>query len=157
MKRKSNQYDAVVVGAGPAGSTAAAGIAQGGFRVLLREEHADIGIPLHCSGLVTPRALEEAAVGEDLVHNRVVGAHIYAPSGRRLILGDGQTRALVIDRVGLDRALVAKAQEQGAELAMEATVVAVERDAKGIAVTVDRRGTSTTVRTRLLVGADGAH
>ena len=40
---------------------------------------------------------------------------------------------------------------------MEATVVAVERDAKGIAVTVDRRGTSTTVRTRLLVGADGAH
>ena len=55
-------YDAVVVGAGPAGSTTAAEIAQGGFRVLLLEEHAEIGIPLHCSGLVTPRTLDEAGV-----------------------------------------------------------------------------------------------
>ena len=157
MKQTSNQYDAVVVGAGPAGSTAAAEIAQGGFRVLLLEEHPDIGIPLHCSGLVTPRTLEEAGVGEDLVLNRVVGAHIYAPSGRRLTLGNGQTRALVIDRVGLDRALVAKAQEQGTELVMEARVVAVEREAGGIIVTVKQQGTYNTVRTRLLVGADGAH
>lgn len=125
--------------------------------MLLLEEHAGIGIPSHCSGLVTPRTLEEAAVGEDLVLNRVVGAHVHTPSGKRLTLGDGRTRALVIDRVGLDRALVAKAQERGVELAMESKVVAVERDARGITVTVERRGIATTVRARLLVGADGAH
>ena len=149
-------YDAVVVGAGPAGSTAAAEIAQGGFRVLLLEEHAEIGIPLHCSGLVTPRTLEEAGVGLDLVLNHVVGAHVYAPSGRTLSLGDGQTRALVIDRVGLDRVLVARAQERGAELVTRARVIGVEHDGAGIKVRVDRESASTVVRARLLVGADGA-
>ena len=156
MRHTNNQYDAVVVGAGPAGSTVAAGIAQGGFRVLLLEEHAQIGIPLHCSGLVTPRTLEEAAVGEDLVLNRVVGAHVYAPSGRRLTLGDGTTRALVIDRVGLDRVLVEKAQKQGVELATRSKVVAAQREAGGVTITVDRGGSSPKVHSRLLVGADGA-
>ncbi len=150
-------YDAVVVGAGPAGSTAAAEIAQGGFRVLLLEEHAEIGVPLHCSGLVTPRTLEEAGVGQELVLNHVVGAHVYAPSGRTLSLGDGQTRALVIDRVGLDRVLVARAQERGADLVTRAKVIGVEHDGAGINVRVDRQDASTVlVRTRLLVGADGA-
>ena len=157
MNQSSYRYDVIVVGAGPAGSTAAAEMAKNGLRVLLLEEHPRIGIPLHCSGLVTPRTIEEAGIGEDLVLNRIVGAHIYTPSGRQLSIGDGRTRALVIDRVGLDQALVAKAQEQGAELAMGAKVAAVDREPSGISVTVDRRGTSSTVQTRLLVGADGAH
>ena len=125
--------------------------------MLLLEEHAHIGLPLHCSGLVTPRTLEEAGVGEDLVLNRVVGAHIYAPSGRRLTVGDGRTRALVIDRVGLDRTLVTKAQERGVELVMEARVVAVTREAGGVTVAIDRKGTFTKVYARLLVAADGAN
>ncbi len=150
-------YDAVVVGAGPAGSTAAAEIALGGFRVLLLEEHAEIGIPLHCSGLVTPRTLDEAGVGQGLVLNTVRGAHVYAPSGRRLTLGDGQTRALVIDRVGLDRALVARAQERGVELVTKAKVIGLKHDGGGINVRIDRQDGSTVVRARLLVGADGAH
>ncbi|MDO8751717.1 MAG: NAD(P)/FAD-dependent oxidoreductase [Dehalococcoidia bacterium] len=157
VRENRYDYDAVVVGAGPAGSTAAAEIAQGGFRVLLLEEHAEIGVPLHCSGLVTPRTLDEAGVGQDLVLNHVVGAHVYAPSGRTLSLGDGQTRALVIDRVGLDRALVARAQERGAELVTRARVIGVEHDGAGIKVRVDRQDASTVVRARLLVGADGAN
>jgi digeranylgeranylglycerophospholipid reductase len=151
-------YDAVVVGAGPAGSATAAEIAQGGFRVLLLEEHREIGIPLHCSGLVTPRTLDEVEVGHDLVVNYVVGAQVYAPSGRTLSLGDGQIRALVIDRVGLDRALAVKAQERGAELVMKARVISVEHDRGGINVRVDRQSKSAgtiVVRARLLVGADG--
>jgi digeranylgeranylglycerophospholipid reductase len=151
------RYDAVVVGAGPAGAAAARGIAKRGFNVLLLEEHAEIGTPLHCSGLVTPRTLEEASVGEELVLNKVTGAHIYAPSGAQLTLGDGTTRALVIDRVGLDRVLVARAQERGAQLIMGARVVGVEREPGGLTVTVDRHGTTEIVHTRLVIGADGAH
>ncbi len=37
------EYDAAVVGAGPAGSTAARDLAAAGFRVLLLEEHAQVG------------------------------------------------------------------------------------------------------------------
>ncbi len=157
MSSTNALYDAVVVGAGPAGSTAAAEMASGGFRVLLLEEHARIGVPTHCSGLVTPRTLEEAGVGQELVLNRIVGAHIYAPSGKQLTLGNGEPRALVIDRIGLDVALAQKAQERGAELTMATRMVAAEREPGHIAVRLEHRGASTTVRTRMLVGADGAH
>lgn len=157
MTHVDNAYDAIVVGAGPAGSATAAGVARAGFRVLLLEEHGQIGIPVHCSGLVTQRALDEAGVGEEIVLNRVIGAHIFAPSGRQLTLGDGTTRAFVIDRVGLDRALVDKAQEQGADLITNAKVVTVERNGSGATVTVERNGRSFNVSARLVIGADGAH
>lgn len=150
-------YDAVVVGAGPAGSATATGIARDGFRVLLLEEHRDIGIPLHCSGLVTPRTLEEAGVGEGLTMNSIKRADIYAPSGRHLMLGDDRVRAYVIDRVALDRSLAAGAQEDGVEMRTEAKLVRAARTRGGISVTYLSRGKRYHVAAALLVGADGAH
>ena len=157
MTRTDGRYDAVVAGAGPAGSAAARLLAQEGFRVLLLEEHEGIGTPLHCSGLVTPRTLDEAGVGSGVVVNRITGAHIYAPSGAHLTLGNEQTRALVIDRVGLDRALAEEAQRHGAELQLGAKLVSVERRGRELQVGVERGGSHHVVTTRLLVGADGAH
>ncbi len=148
-------YDAIVVGAGPAGSATARRIAEGGYRVLLLEEHTRIGVPLHCSGLVTPRTLEEAGVGEGLVLNHIVGAHIYAPSGRSLTLGDGGTHAYVIDRVGLDGALAERAQQAGAELVPGARLMHAELRDGAVALTVRRNDAFLTLRTRLLIGADG--
>lgn len=149
-------YDAIVVGAGPAGSATARHIAGGGYRVLLLEEHMRIGAPLHCSGLVTPRTLEEAGVGQGLVANRIIGAHIYAPSGRSLTLGDGATQAYVIDRVGLDQALAERAQNAGVDLVTGARLLHAERQDGAVTLTVRRNDALLTLRTRLLVGADGA-
>ena len=41
-------YDVAVVGAGPAGSTAAKSAAENGASVLLIERKVDIGVPLKC-------------------------------------------------------------------------------------------------------------
>ena len=150
-------YDAVVAGAGPAGSAAARHLAQSGARVLLLEEHREVGSPVHCSGLVTPRTLEEANVETDLVLHKVSGARIYSPSGNELTLGDGRTRALVIDRAGLDRALANTAQRYGAHLELGAKVTAIESNGTGLRVIVERHSGTSTVTTQLLVGADGAH
>lgn len=157
MNLRRSSYDVVVAGAGPAGSAAARLLARDGLQVLLLEEHTEVGIPLHCSGLVTPRTLDEAGVGTDLVLNRVLGAHVIAPSGAQLTLGDGQVRALVIDRVGLDLALVAEAQRQGAHLELGSKVVAVERKNSSLEVSIEQATSVKKVSTRLLVGADGAH
>ncbi|MBI4313173.1 MAG: NAD(P)/FAD-dependent oxidoreductase [Chloroflexi bacterium] len=151
------RYDAVVVGAGPAGSAAARGIARGGFRVLVLEEHAQIGVPLHCSGLVTPRTLVEAGVGEGMIVNAIVGAHVCVPSGRTLTIGNGKTRAYVIDRVGLDRALADSAQQAGAALMRGARLLDARREHGGVTLSIRRNDALHTLRTRLLIGADGVH
>ena len=49
--------DVAVVGAGPAGSRTARDLARDGLRVLLLEEHRRIGVPSHCSGMISPRTL----------------------------------------------------------------------------------------------------
>lgn len=159
MARKEGHYDVVVAGAGPAGSAAARILAQEGFRVLLLEEHEAIGMPLHCSGLVTHRTLDEAKVGDSLVLNSITGARIHAPSGEHLTLGDGKPHALVIDRVGLDHALADEAQRHGAELLLGSKLVSVERHHHGrdLRVWIEKGGSRSAVTARLLVGADGAH
>ena len=52
--------DVAVVGAGPAGSRTARDLARAGLRVRLLEEHRRVGVPSHCSGLISPRTLREA-------------------------------------------------------------------------------------------------
>jgi len=46
-------FDVIVVGAGPAGSSAAREIASAGFEVGLFEEHETVGVPQHCTGMLT--------------------------------------------------------------------------------------------------------
>jgi len=152
----NRDYDAIVVGAGPAGSATARDIAAQGFRTLLIEEHEAIGEPLHCAGLVTPRTLELAGVTDGLVINELRGGFVNSPLGARLPLGGDRLRAVAIQRQRLDELLAAAAQEAGVQLRTGARLVALERQPGTLAVRVNWRGRSQALRTRLLIGADGA-
>lgn len=149
-------YDAVVVGAGPTGSATARDIARQGFKVALLEEHEAVGRPTHCSGLVTPRTLETAGVGHDVVLNRIVGARICAPSGRELVIGGDKVHAYVIDRTSFDALLCREAEEAGALLQLETRFSHLHREGRLVRIYVERRGRSLSFRTKLLIGADGA-
>ncbi|MFQ5880557.1 MAG: geranylgeranyl reductase family protein [Dehalococcoidia bacterium] len=149
-------YDAVVIGAGPAGSAAARDVARHGFKTLLLEEHPTIGQPLHCAGLVTPRTLAMAQVPEAVVVNPLRGAYINT-TGPQLRLGGDRSRAVVMDRVQFDREMARQAQEAGAELLLASRAAAMERTDGLVRLQVERRGKATTVLTRLVIAADGAH
>ena len=80
-------FDAVVVGAGPAGSTAAFVLARGGARVALVDK-ATFGRDKACGDLVGPRALALlASLGLTPPAGRQVGEMVVVgPSGRRVLL-----------------------------------------------------------------------
>lgn len=150
-----DQYDAIVVGAGPAGSQTARLLAQRGHRVLVLEEHAAVGTPVHCSGFVTPRTLTEAGVSQDVVLNAIRGAVIYSPGGRALALGGDKVRALVVDRCAFDRRVAEGAQAAGAEVRLGARVVDLAWTEGGAEVAAVQRRALAGYRARLVVGADG--
>ncbi len=53
MWKEQKEFDCIVVGGGPAGSTFAHIAAEGGLSVLLLEKDRDIGMPVH-AGLRPP-------------------------------------------------------------------------------------------------------
>ena len=148
--------DVAVVGAGPAGSRTARNLARRGFRVLLLEEHRTVGIPSHCSGLISMRTLQESEIGEGAILHRVTGAFVHTQSGSEVALGGGTTQAVAIDRIAWDRALAEQAQTDGAEL-VRARVVNVARENAHVRLDTQTDGRASSVTARLVVGADGTH
>jgi digeranylgeranylglycerophospholipid reductase len=117
------KYDVIVAGAGPAGSAAARECAQLGLSTLCLEEHGTIGYPLQCAGLLSTAAFEECrVVSERSVLNKVTGARVISSAGSELLVDAKATKALVVDRVTLDREMAEAAANAGAEFRLRTAV-----------------------------------
>jgi geranylgeranyl reductase family protein len=111
--------DALVVGAGPAGLLAAKEIASKGFSVRVLEEHAKVGVPNHCAGMISIEGLTRIGVeaSDEFVQNTIVGGRIYAPDGEFIEIRDKRPRAHIVDRAALDGHIAGIAVDAGAEIA----------------------------------------
>jgi digeranylgeranylglycerophospholipid reductase len=149
-------YDVLVVGAGPTGSNAARLLALRGWSVLLVEEHPQVGLPVQCAGLVTPRTFDHTpfAIG-DLWQNDLTGARIVAPDGTAVEFDAGKPHAQAMDRARFDQKMADAAVAAGVELRVATKAVSAERNAAGVTVHLQAAGKALDVRCRLLVGADG--
>jgi len=156
--------DVAVVGAGPAGSRTARDLAARGFRVNLVEEHRKVGVPSHCSGLISLRTLRESQIGEQAIIHRITGAFVHTQSGSEVALGGGggsggrpaKTQAVAIDRVKWDQTLCDQAQQAGAEYT-RARVTNVVRENSHVRLRTQTDGRDSTLTARMVIGADGTH
>ncbi len=147
----------VVVGAGPAGSTAAYHLARRGHSVLLTEEHRRVGFPVQCAGLVSARVLRLAGT-DRMVRHVIRGANIFSPSLRRLSFSAPEPRAYVLSRSGLDQALAERAARAGAQVEPGWKFTGLKgRTSSGRPRLTFRNvdGEDREVQARLVVGADG--
>src|SRR5262245_59979797 len=145
MKR----YDAIVVGAGPAGSTAAYRLAKAGAGVLLLDR-ARFPRDKPCGGGVTGRAARLLPFPIDPVVEHVVSAvDLRLRYGRTPARGDGQPLVYMTQRKRLDHFLVQKAMEAGVEFreSVKVRVVDVREDGDSV------EGFAA----QALIGADGVN
>lgn len=112
-------YDVIVVGAGPSGSAAARYCAKSGLRTLMIEEHASIGYPVQCAGLLSVNAFSECRVSDDSVIQAVRGATLHSSGGCDLNFDAGKTKAFVVDRGILDREMAENAASEGADIMLK--------------------------------------
>lgn len=150
MKSLGN-YDCIVVGGGPVGAAAARSAARNGARVLLVEKRGVPTYPDRCTGIVSPRLLEEADLDTGVILRRIRGGIIHAPNGRCLRIEAADTRAVVIDRRLFNLRLLELAQQAGVEFVPESLVTGLDNGS----ITIERSGDTYQAEARVVVGADG--
>ena len=170
-QRHVPQYDLVIVGAGPAGSTTARLAADSGCSVLLVDKRQELGAPIQCSGAVSRHALEEVGIpiSDEFVQEAIYGFAIYDEAGTsteidyRQLKGDEygagpglKPLGYVVDRRRFDRYLLTLAIRAGVETSLKTEATGYTCDADGLAtVSLVRYGELRSVRCRCVVGADG--
>lgn len=150
-------YQVVIIGAGPVGGRLATELSLRGISTLMVEEHAEIGRPFQCAGLVNPPAMERVNLQETILQN-VDGALIHSPSGIMVPVGkDGRTRTHVVCRKRFDQGVVAQAMDAGAHLWLLSKPLDAVVTNECVEVKIEREGEVIDIKCDLLIGADGAH
>ena len=147
------QFDAIVVGAGPGGSTTAYRLAAAGRSVLLLDR-AEFPRDKPCGGGLTLRAVKLLPFSvEPVVEARVEAMRFrvgFRSAFERRCRGPV---VLMTQRKRLDHFLVQQAQAVGADFRQSTKVTAIEPDDDGVTV----RWAEGEARAAVLVGADGCN
>ncbi len=155
MTQNTLSYDAVVVGGGPAGATAARALAQEGASVLLIDKPGRIK---PCGGAVPPKLIREFDIPDSQIVARTRGARIIAPSGTEVDMPIGEGYVGMVDREHFDEFLRQRAALAGVDR-RDGAFESFERDPDGRAVVIFTPAGSddgVRVRARVVIGADGA-
>lgn len=108
-------YDIIVVGAGPIGSTYAYKMAKKGFNVAIFDLKNRIGQPLQCAGLVSTNICQTKNLPEEFIDNKVSGAILYSPDKTNITVQKEKDVAYVLDRVMYDKYLFSRAVTSGVQ------------------------------------------
>ena len=151
------EWDAVVVGAGPAGAVAARELARRGLSVLLAERRAFprakvCGGCLNAHGVAT---LTEAGVGGVLDRTSAVGLAALRLSAGGRVLDMPLSGGVAIDRSFFDEALVDEAMAAGAQFAPETQVVPGPVEARLRRLRLRTAGGDQDISAAVVIAADG--
>jgi geranylgeranyl reductase family protein len=146
-------FDALIIGAGPAGSFAAELLAKAGARVALFDGRPE-GTPKACGGGVTAKALKAWPQLLNATGRTIDELDLYSPSGKKLHLQLDEPFA-IYSRVVFDSYLRDRARDAGAQIVSEKiSARKAKRTESGWSLGNDNGGEWTG---RMLIGADGAN
>ncbi len=110
----ASSYDVVVVGAGPAGSSAAYSAARGGAKVAFLEREGSVAATVRTSGVTWMDAIREFGITGDCYHP--IRNYAFFSPNNEVTVRDAEPRAAVLNVRKTYRLLAGRAQDAGAEL-----------------------------------------
>ena len=147
------RYDVIVVGAGPAGSTAARVLAHGGARVCLVDKER-FPRPKPCGGALSPRTLSHLPSGVDsVVRARVRRAVFTFRSGKPFEVVSRDPMGYMVRREEFDAWLKTHAEQAGATVREGAAAGSIEETGTGFTVRISGGA----IAADTIVGADGVN
>lgn len=150
-------YDVIVIGGGPAGSTAAKISALSGLNTLLVEKREKVGRPVRCGEAVPGKHLSPfLRIKPRWISSTVNGAILTGPEGGVLEQKAEQV-GYVLNRERFDADLSEDAQNAGADCLLNTEAVGYDfyNDMISSVVMKDVENKTYEVKTKLVIGADG--
>ena len=141
-------FDAVIVGAGPVGSTIAYYLCRNGLNVSILDKKKQIGYPLQCAGILSGHIFDLNELPDEVVLNTVRGAFLHTQNHILNVKKD-EPVAYVIDRIEYDEFLLNRAIENGAEF-INQKVIEVDGE-NGITCLSNNQ----TIKSKVIIGCDG--
>jgi len=125
----SDTFDLVVVGGGPAGSSAAYAASKNGLKVALIEKEKSIAESVRTSGVTWIKNIKEFGIPENC-YNPVKNFEFYSPNNK-VSIGDTVARSAVLDVRKTYRWLASQAEINGTRIFVNTNVKSAIKDESG--------------------------
>jgi digeranylgeranylglycerophospholipid reductase len=165
MFRIDEEYDVVVIGAGPAGLMAAKKASEKGAKTLIIEKEKRLG-EKPCAEAVSFSTFEDAEIepSPSFIKQKVKGAYIFAPNENKKvvfslenIIGYSKEGGAIIDKPTFLEELASKTIKAGAEFAICANAQDIKRSENKIEILLSILGKKMIISTKILIGCDGVN
>ena len=152
------EYDIIVVGAGPAGSMAARYAAEQGVSVLMLEKDKNVGYPVRCGEAISKAGVEEFIdSNEEWINTHIKKFSFIAPDETEVLLKfDEKDEGYIVERKIFDYELAMTAVDEGTEILTSAYVNGLLfDDGKVSGVKYEHNGEQKEQKAKIVIAADG--
>jgi digeranylgeranylglycerophospholipid reductase len=153
----AENFDCIVVGAGPAGSLAAKTLAENGAEVLLLEKHPQIGEPLACAEAISLSGLSRMVTPDpEWINTRIHRALLVSPSHKEFLLRHPDA-GFVLNRRLFETKLAEQASSLGVCVKLNSCAIGLLKGKRNgfCGVKVSENGSTKEYGAKVIIGADG--
>ncbi len=150
-------FDAVIIGAGLAGLQCAKLLSQKGAKILLVDRKSDLTKGVHTTGIFVRKTFEDFEFPEGTLGRPIKNVALYSPKLKSIAL-ESEKAEFRVGKMGLIYdALLEEAVADGVRFARATSYKGVEMLDGETIVKLEKRGEAYSVKTKVLIGADGAN
>lgn len=155
MERNIEKFDVCIIGASIAGNYLCNLLSNTSLKIVVIEEHKEVGLPLQCAGIVSQKLNTLIDLPKEIVSNRVQIAKIVAPRGKFIKLS-GNEEPYIIDRTALDLFFYEKVRNnENIQFSLGEKYKSFKRIRKGIQKRLLIETSKRIIESKLLIGCDG--
>lgn len=155
------ETDVLVVGAGPAGSSAAKHAALNSAKVLIVEKKSEIGAPKRCAEGVSKDGLIQLGIqpSSRWITSEIDGVRLVSPGGTDVWLTQDTVKlpemGYVVERKVFDKFMAMDAARAGADIMLKTLAKGLEKKDDHVIVKAESMGEEIEIKAKIVIGADG--
>lgn len=157
MNEKIKTYDVAIIGAGLAGLQCARLLSEQGAKILLVDRKVDLTKGVHTTGIFVRKTFEDFAFPPETLGKPIRDVSLYSPQLKKIDLQSDRDEFRVGKMGLLYKLFLQDCLENGVEFKFGTRYVSAETTDAETVVKLEKKGIETTIKTKVLIGADGAN